>query len=98
MEFDNFISFNWDKGNIDKNSAKHGVEKDECEQVFFDRPFFLNDEKHSQIEDRYTVYGESGQGRRLTLIFTLRKSEIRVISARDQSKKEKYIYLKSIKQ
>ena len=46
---------------------------------------------HSQ-EKRYHVLGRSDAGRILFLVFTIRSNKIRIISARDQSKKERQIY------
>lgn len=93
----NCEGFDWDSGNKDKNFVKHRVDQSESEQIFVDTPTFLKDERHSQAEERYTVYGETKSGRKLTLIFTFRGKEIRIISARDQSKKENYIYKKYLK-
>lgn len=90
----NCSGFDWDGGNQDKNFIKHNVEQNESEQIFIDTPVFLNDEKHSQDEVRYTVYGETMSSRILTLIFTFRHNEIRIISARDASKNEKIVYKK----
>ena len=42
--------FQWDSGNAEKNT-KHGVERFEAEQVFFNDPLLLlADIRHSQIE------------------------------------------------
>lgn len=36
MRRNDLTSFDWDKGNIDKNSQKHGVSPNEAEEVFLD--------------------------------------------------------------
>lgn len=83
----------WDKGNYSKNQEKHSVESWECEQVFFNRPILLHeDQKHSSIERRMYVLGQTDAERKLFIVFTLRNQLIRVISARDMNKKEKVIY------
>ncbi len=82
--------FEWDSGNENKNWIKHGVSISECEQIFFNLPFVVNiDYKHSGIEDRFYALGHTDLGRELFIVFTIRNSKIRVISARDMSKKEK---------
>jgi len=96
MDFKYLDKFVWDRGNETKNAERHGVEKKECEQVFFDTPVFFSDIKHSKIEERYISQGETIGGRCLLIVFTIRNEKIRVISARDQNKKEKIIYLKLI--
>jgi len=86
------ISFEWDSGNIIKNWDKHRVSQDECEQVFVNNPRIFEDIKHSNQEKRMTAYGESDNHRKLTIVFTYRQLFIRVISARDQNKKERTKY------
>lgn len=85
--------FEWDEGNLLKNWLKHNVLTKECEEIFFSKPLLIYpDQKHSDHETRYVALGQTSQGRRLTIIFTIRKNLIRVISARDQNKKEREAY------
>ena len=85
--------FDWDDNNREKNWEKHGVLAGECEEVFFNLPLLLQpDPSHSQKEQRYYVLGQTIAGRRLFIAFTIRGEKIRVISARDMSKKERSIY------
>jgi len=87
------LGFQWDDGNIEKNQKAHHVSCTECEQVFFNKPLLLSEDvRHSQTENRYFVLGKTNEDRRMFLVFTLRENLIRVISARDMSKKEKQIY------
>jgi uncharacterized protein len=93
FEFDNLIGFDWDVGNKQKNWEGHKVAYTECEEVFFNQPLLISeDTKHSSQEKRYHVLGRSDSGRMLFLVFTVRNNNIRIISARDQSKKERKIY------
>jgi hypothetical protein len=88
-----FSGFEWDRGNIDKNKKSHNVENYECEQVFFSSPLIVvHDEKHSVGEIRYAAFGQTIQGRLLTVVFTKRNDKIRVISARDMNRKEREFY------
>ena len=85
--------FDWDESNREKNWEKHQVLAGECEEVFFNLPLLLQtDSAHSQEEPRYFVLGHTTAGRRLFIAFTVREDKIRVISARDMSKKERKIY------
>lgn len=85
--------FDWDDGNRDKNWLKHQVSNRECEEVFFNRPLVVADDRdHSQQEKRQYALGKTNAGRRLFISFTLRGDRIRVISARDMSRKERVIY------
>ncbi len=84
--------FQWDEWNADKIWDKHQVSRAECEQVFFNEPLVAKDVDHSQDEPRYFVLGVTDQGRKLFIVFTIRNKLIRVITARDMSKKERRIY------
>ncbi len=87
------IGFDWDAGNSNKNWEKHKVTKLECEQVFFNSPLLLyEDSKHSHSEVRMYVLGQTNKERLLFIAFTVRNQLIRVVSARDMSKKERKIY------
>ena len=86
-------AFDWDQNNIEKIWAKHKVSPFECEQVFFNKPLIAQDDiKHSQKEERYYVLGQTDNKRLLFVVFTIRDNLIRVISARDMSKKERKVY------
>jgi uncharacterized DUF497 family protein len=90
--FEKITGFEWDKGNEQKN-VKHGVSPAEAEQVFLNEPLVvLDDLKHSGNEQRFHALGQNGKGRLLHIIFTIRSSMIRVISARDMNRKERAIY------
>ena len=92
-DFDNFLGFQWDRGNIDKNLIKHNVENWECEQVFFNKPILvLEDPRHSLSEKRWAAFGKTDADRLLVVVFTKRGNLLRVIYARDMNKKEKQFY------
>jgi len=91
--------FHWDRGNTEKNWKKHQVSPVECEHIFFNQPLFIaEDVEHSQKERRYHALGKTGDERLLFISFTIRKSIIRVISARDMSRKERKVYEKNQKE
>jgi uncharacterized protein len=95
IDFARIEGFEWDKGNERKNIATHGVSQSEAEQIFFNQPLRITtDSIHSAHEPRWLALGVTDKGRRLLVVFTLRAAEtkIRVISARDTSKKERRIY------
>jgi len=90
--------FEWDQSNIEKNWEKHRVSYLECEEVFFNQPLLVReDEIHSKFEPRYYVLGRSNDGRHLFIVFTIRRNKIRVISARNMSRRERRIYHEQIK-
>ena len=100
INFSSIVGFEWDTGNSQKSAQKHDVHPTEAEEIFFNSPLIISDDdKHSRIEKRYLAYGIANKKRFLTVIFTLRENEtlIRVISARDQHRKERTVYAKAIK-
>ena len=89
----NCEGFEWDEGNATKNWKSHQVSQSESEQVFFNQPLIVApDLTHSIDEDRYYLLGQTDFGRKLFVVFTIRKERIRIISARDISKKERKVY------
>jgi len=89
IKLNDLDGFEWDESNRDKNWIVHQVSVGECEEVFFNFPLLLkSDPAHSQAEDRNYVLGQTNVGRRLFIAFTVRNHKVRVISARDMSKKE----------
>jgi uncharacterized protein len=95
--FADFAGFDWDKGNRDKNWRTHKVAWWECEEAFFNQPLYVvKDQGHSLREERYYALGRTHTHRMLFVVFTRRKSRIRVISARDMSKRERKVYLAKV--
>jgi uncharacterized protein len=85
-----FHGFDWDDGNSGKNLKTHNVGDEECEAVFFNSPLLVkNDEKHSDAEKRYAIFGVTNEARLLIVVFTMRAKLVRVISARDMSRRER---------
>ena len=93
LDVDAVIGFEWDEGNIHKNEKKHGLKWTSIEEVFFNEPLLIvEDFKHSSDECRCVALGQNNFGDLVTVIFTIRSRQIRVISARAMSRKERIIY------
>jgi uncharacterized DUF497 family protein len=85
--------FDRDEGKVDKNWERHEVSAAASEQIFFQRPILVApDREHSQDEKRYAALGKTAADRQLTIVFTIRSTLIRVISARDMSRRERRVY------
>lgn len=90
---DGCIGFDWDEGNVEKNWELHRVTFWEAEEVFLNEPLLVRtDRRHSGDEPRFLALGQSDAGRLLFISFTVRHPLIRIISARDMSRKEARIY------
>ena len=90
------LVFEWDAGNQTKNFTKHGVTIRQAEAVILHPDHItFDDPAHSDHEKRYVAIGLSIDFEILTVIFTIRKNIIRIISARPSSKKERSLYEKT---
>jgi len=89
------MSFEWDEDKAGANLEKHGVSFEESQTVF-DDPLFVDfyDLEHSYDEHRYIILGASNQGRLLTVSYTERGDNIRLISAREATAAERRAYEK----
>lgn len=77
------IFFEWDQDKAEQNLKKHEVSFDEATTVFAD-PLSLTipDPEHSYEEGRFVITGLSHKQRQLVVVYTERKENIRIISAR----------------
>ena len=87
------IVFDWDQWNVQKNESKHGVSRLEAESAFYDPHYRLfEDQRHSsRNEARYILYGRSLEARVDGRLHPTR-AQVRVITARPASRKERRIY------
>jgi uncharacterized DUF497 family protein len=81
--------FEWDAGNWPK-CGKHGVSREEIEQVLLDKPTVMPDPHPDEPRNR--AIGKTQAGRYVFLVFMLRKSPgktmLRPVSARYMHQKE----------
>jgi len=89
------VEFEWDEHHEPKNREKHQVSCEEAESVF-GFGLFLGPVPCG-VEERFSVMGVTKTERTLFVVYTLRQGKIRVISARDASKKERKAYEEKIK-
>ena len=91
------LSFEWDEKKAKTNATKHGVRFEEAATVFGD-PLSLTipDPAHSQAEERFIVLGESHAGKLLVVVHTARGDNLRIISARRASRRERKNYEEGI--
>jgi hypothetical protein len=93
VDFSRIVGFDWDEDNYYKNIEKHNVFDSEAEQVFFNHPLVVKrDLKHSLNEERLYALGRTNHDRLLFIAFTIRSDKIRVISAREMTKREVRVY------
>jgi hypothetical protein len=98
IDLSKVVGFDWDEGNSRKSADKHAVSQLEAESVFVHDPLLLQeDAKHSATEPRFYALGQTRAGRLLHVTFRLRADGtlIRVISARDMSRRDRSSYEKA---
>ena len=84
--------FEWNPGNWRESELRHGVAAAEAEEVLLNDPVCQVDTPHSGDAQRYVALGVTNEGRALLVAFTIRRSRVRIISARPMSRKERGIY------
>ena len=87
------LIFEWDLRKAKKNLEKHGVSFEEASTTFRD-PLSLtvNDPLHSSGEERLVLIGLSYKNKLLVVVHTENGDNIRIISARKATKKERSYY------
>lgn len=83
--------FEWDEEKNILNKKKHGISFETAAYVFKDQNYIeMYDFEHSIEEDRYIAIGRVGDV--LFVVFTERKANIRLISARLATESERRLY------
>lgn len=83
--------FEWDEEKAARNLKKHGVSFELAAEVFYDENRIeIYDAAHSADEDRYITIGMVN--RLLFVVYTERQANIRLISARPATAKERKLY------
>jgi len=87
------MDFTWDQKKAASNLSKHNVSFEEAKTVFGD-PLYLDffDPNHSQDEERYIIAGKSIMKRLLLVSYAERGNAIRLISAREATRRERKDY------
>jgi uncharacterized DUF497 family protein len=92
------LRFEWDPAKAKQNLEIHSVSFDEVSTTFRDiLSLAIYDPLHSKDEDRLVLIGNSHRNRLLVVIHTERGNNIRLISARKASRKERTQYEENAK-
>ena len=90
-----FLEFEWDSNKALRNVHKHNVTFREATTVFNDMlAITYYDDAHSSREQRFATIGMSDQSRVLVVSHRLVGENIRLISARKATPRERKIYEK----
>ena len=87
------MRFEWDPDKATANLKTHDVSFEEASTVFGgSRTVTFFDPDHSDDEDRYLTFGESDANRLLVVVHTDRDDSVRIISARETTRRERQQY------
>ena len=87
------LRFEWDPEKAQRNLDKHQVSFPEAATVFGDTlSMTFDDPDHSFDEERYITIGHSDSGQFLMVAHTDRDGNIRIISARKSTRRERKSY------
>jgi uncharacterized DUF497 family protein len=87
----------WDEDKAARNERRHGVTFEEAATCFYDPlQVAYSDPDHSEDEDREILIAHSEHDRLLLVVYTLREEAVRIISARQPTRKETQEYEKGI--
>lgn len=87
------LTFEWDQQKAQENLGRHAVSFEESSTIFGDlMSLTIEDPAHSIDEDRFVTIGLSFLGRLLVVVHTVRGDNIRIISARYATPRERREY------
>ena len=87
------MEFEWDREKAHSNERKHGVMFKEATEVFADElSSTVADPDHSIGEERYVIFGRTFHERHVVVAFAERDDRIRIISAREMTRRERRAY------
>ena len=86
------MAFEWDPAKCRGNLAKHGVDFADAVAVFEDPLALIRPDSDVRGESRFVLLGVDAFARHLVVVFAERGDNIRLISARMASPKERKSY------
>lgn len=82
----------WDPAKAEANVRTHGIRFADAEGVLFDPNALTEEDEHSEGEQRFVSIGLDPVERLLVVVYTFRREDIRLISARRVTRKERRAY------
>jgi uncharacterized DUF497 family protein len=86
----------WDPEKARLNLKKHGVRFSDAETVLYDPNALTREDIESEGEQRFVTVGMDSGGRILVVVYTYHGEDIRLISARPATKRERMQYEEGI--
>ena len=87
------LSFTWDPRKDATNRRKHGVSFSEARTTFADPlSLTISNPAHSRTDSRWILVGRSQRGRLLVVAHEEDGDQIRILSARPATRRERHAY------
>ncbi len=86
------MDYEWDPHKAKANHRKHGIHFADAVAVFKDEHALWREDEGNYGEDRFVVAGTDYLDRIVTVVFTFRGDNIRIISARKATNQERKTY------
>jgi uncharacterized DUF497 family protein len=85
------MTYEWDPDKALINRDKHDVSFADAVEVFSDE-YAITTDDHTSHEQRHTAIGFDALGRLLVVVYTWREENLRIISARKATARERAAY------
>lgn len=82
----------WDPAKAETNLRRHGIRFSDAEGVLFDPNALTEEDESVEGEQRFVSIGMDPIGRCLVVVHTFRGDDIRLISARRATRRERRAY------
>jgi uncharacterized DUF497 family protein len=87
------MNFEWESEKAAENLKRHGVSFEEAATAFGDPlSITIDDPDHSEAEDRFILLGMTFRARLVVVVHTDRGENVRLISARIPTRRERESY------
>jgi uncharacterized DUF497 family protein len=90
------MDFEWDAQKARLNARKHGIQFADAVLVLEDDNALTTTERAADGEERWITLGVDALGRILVVVYTWRKSRVRIISARPATPGERDRYAEGL--
>jgi len=90
------VEYEWDEEKAVANLRKHGVDFADAALVLEDEHALTMGDLYSEDEDRFVTTGRDSEERLLVVVYTWRGERIRLISAREATRRERREYEKNL--
>jgi len=87
----------WDPKKARANYLKHGVRFSDAEGALFDPSAISQEDEAARGEERHISVGMDHLGRIVVIVYAYRGNDIRIISARRATRREREQYAKGIR-